>query len=103
MDPAKLMAHPLIVLVILDAGLVVLLGLRMSSIYPFVRFRAALGLGLVGFMFYAQGQPTPLLEVAVGAAGLYLSTVFVKVIPAIVAALAGVGGMGMLAWFSLSN
>ena len=103
MDPAKLMAHPLILLGILDAGLVVLLGLGMASIYPFVRFRAALGFGLMGFIFYAQGQPTPLLEVAAGAAGLYLCTVFVHLVPALVAAAAGVGGMGMLAWYFLSN
>jgi hypothetical protein len=103
MDPAKIMAQPLVVLGVLDVILAVLLGLGMSSIYSFVRFRAALGLGLMGFMFYAQGLSVPLLEVAVGATGLYLCTVFVSMIPVVVAAAAGVGGMGMLAWYFLSN
>lgn len=103
MDPAKIMAQPLVILGVLDLILAVLLGLGMSSIYAFVRFRAALGLGLMGFMFYAQGLSVPLLEVAVGATGLYLCTVFVSMVPVIVAAAAGVGGMGMLAWYFLSN
>jgi len=67
------------------------------------RFRAGLGFGLVGFMFYAQGLSSPLLELAVGSVGLYLCTVFTSVIPAILGALAGIGGMGMLAWFFISH
>src|SRR3954469_9996968 len=43
MAPGKLLAHPLVVLGALDIFLAVLLGLGMSTIYPFVRFRAALG------------------------------------------------------------
>lgn len=103
MDPAKIIAQPLVILGVIDIFLAVLLGLGMSTIYPLVRFRAALGLGLMGFMFYAQGMPVPLLEVAAGAAGLYLCTIFVNLIPAIVAAAAGVAGMGMLAWHLLSH
>lgn len=103
MDPAKIIAQPLVVLGVIDLIMAVLLGLGMSSIYSFVRFRAALGLGLMGFMFYAQGLSTPLLEAAAGSAGLYLCTVFVSLVPVIVAAAAGVGGMGMLAWYFLSH
>jgi hypothetical protein len=57
----------------------------------------------MGFMFYAQGMSTALLAVAAGSAGLYLCTVFVHLIPAIVAAAAGVGGMGWLAWQLLAG
>lgn len=103
MDGAKLLEKPLVILGVLDLALAVLLGLGMSSIYPFVRFRAALGLGLVGFMFYAQGATLPLLAVTVGCAGLYLCTVFVSLVPAIIAVLAGVGGMGFLAWQMLTS
>jgi hypothetical protein len=103
MDSAKLMAQPLVLLGVLDLFLAVLLGLGMVTIYPFVRFRAALGFGLMGFMFYAQGQNVPLIQVAVGSAGLYLCTVFVSLIPACIAALMGVAGMGTLAWYFLSQ
>lgn len=103
MDPAKLLASPLVLLGVLDIGFAVLLGLGMTTLYPVVRFRAALGLGLMGFMFYAQGMSTALLAVAAGSTGLYLCTVFVHLIPAIVAAAAGVGGMGWLAWQLLAG
>ncbi|MDB6167111.1 MAG: hypothetical protein JWQ83_2251 [Lacunisphaera sp.] len=103
MDPAKLMLQPLVVLGVLDVVLTVLLGLGMATIYPFVRFRAAMGLGLMGFMFYAQGLSLPLLQVAAGSVGLYLCTVVISVIPAVVAAAAGVAGMGTLAWYFLSH
>jgi hypothetical protein len=102
-DPVKIAGHPLVVLGVLDVFLTVMLGLGMASLYPFVRFRAALGFGLAGFIFYAQGLSLPLMQVAVGSAGLYLCTVFVSMVPAIVSAAAGIGGMGTLAWYFLSH
>jgi hypothetical protein len=78
--------------------LAILLALGMTSLYPFIRFRAALGLGLAGFIYYAQGDSLALLAVAAGSVGLYLCTIVVSLIPAIVAVAAGVGGMGLLAW-----
>lgn len=103
MDGAKLLAQPLAVLGVIDIFFAVLLGLGVVTIYPLIRFRAALGLGLIGFMAYVQGQPMPLLQVAIGSVGLYLCTVFVSIIPAILAVLMAVGGMGTLAWYFLSS
>ena len=103
MDPAKLIAQPLVLLGVLDIILTVLLALGMASLYPLVRFRAALGLGLLGFMFYSQGMNMLLLHVAVGSVGLYLCTVVVSVIPAILVAAAGIAGMGTLSWYFLSH
>jgi hypothetical protein len=96
--PSKLLAHPFVALGVIDIALAVLLALGMVSLYPFFRFRAALGLGMMGLMFYAQGQSIPLLAVAVGSAGLYMCTVVVSLIPAVVAFAAAVGGMGYLAY-----
>jgi hypothetical protein len=103
LDPAKLIAQPLVVLGAADVVLAVLLGLGMTALYPMVRFRAALGFGLLGFIFYAQGLHLPVLEVAVGAAGLYLCTIFTSLLPVIVAAAAGVLGMGAVAWSLISQ
>jgi hypothetical protein len=103
MTGAKLLQHPLVLLGAVDLVLGVLLGLGMMTIYPLVRFRAALGLGLMGFMYYAQGDSTPLLLSAAGSIGLYLCTIVVSLIPAVIAAAAGVGGMGMLAWHFISR
>jgi len=103
MDPAQLIANPLVILGLIDVILVVLLGLGTSAIYPFVRFRAALGLGLAGFMFYTQGLTLPLLQVTAGSVGLYLCTVLISVVPVIVAATAAVAGMATLAWYLLTH
>jgi hypothetical protein len=103
MDGAKIMAQPYVILGIVDVVLAVLLGLGMSSLYPIIRFRAALGFGALGFMFYAQGQPLPLIAVTAGSLGLYLCTVIVSLMPVIVAVAAGVGGMGFLAWLMLTT
>jgi len=72
-------------------------------LYQFVRFRAALGLGLVGFMFYAQGMPIHLIAAVIGSVGLYLCTVAVQMPVALAAALAAVGGMGYLSWLMIST
>jgi hypothetical protein len=103
MEPAKLIANPLVILGVLDLGLAILLALGMMTLYPFVRFRAALGIGLLGFIYYAQGQSFPLLLAVIGSIGLYLCTVVVHLIPAVVAFAAAVGGMGMLAWHLLTH
>ena len=99
----NLIAHPYVLLGLLDVIFAALHGLGMSAIYPLVRFRAALGLGLMGFIYFVHGQNLPLLAVVAGSAGLYLCTVFVSLIPVVVAAAAGVGGMGLLAWFLMST
>jgi hypothetical protein len=103
MEGEKILAQPLVILGVIDVALAILLGLGMTVLYPFVRFRAALGLGLMGFIYYAQEQPMALLSVIIGSVGLYLCTLVVSLIPAIVAVVAGVGGMGMLAWHFISR
>jgi hypothetical protein len=102
-DFGKIMAQPLCLLGVADVALAVLLALGMLSLYPVVRFRAALGFGLMGFIFYAQGMSVHIGELALGCAGLYLCTVFTSLIPAAIAALAGMAGMGMLAWYFISH
>ena len=52
MEGAQLIANPLVLLGVVDLALAVLLGLGMTNLYPFVRFRAAVGLGWVGFMSF---------------------------------------------------
>jgi hypothetical protein len=102
-EASKILAQPLVILGVVDLLFAVLLGLGMTTLYPFIRFRAALGLGLMGFIFYAQGMPNHLMAAVAGSAGLYLCTVFVYMVPVFVAALAAVGGMGYLAWLMISG
>jgi hypothetical protein len=102
-DIMQVISQPLVFFGALDVFLVVMLGLGMISMYPFVRFRAALGFGFLGFIFYVQGSPMLLVYAALGCSGLYLCTVFVSLIPVLIAAAAAVGGMGLLAWQFLSQ
>jgi hypothetical protein len=103
MDPAKMLDRPILLLGLIDVALAVLLGLGMVSIYPFVRFRAALGFGFLGVMFFAQGEPLPVLLLSIGSVGLYLCTIFVHMVPVLMAASAAVGGLGSLSWYLLSH
>jgi hypothetical protein len=102
-DLGQILAQPLVLFGAFDVFLVVMLGLGMVSLYPVVRFRATLGLGYLAFIFYVQGQPMQLVLAAVGAAGLYFCTIFVSLVPVIIAAAAALGGMGMLAWHFMSS
>jgi hypothetical protein len=103
LEPDQIIAHPLVLLGALDVFLAVMLGLGVSAFYPMVRFRAALGFGLLGFMFYAQGLSLPLIELAVGSAGLYLCTIFTSLLLVVIAAAAGVAGLGAVAWGLIST
>lgn len=94
----KLLANPLVILGVLDVALAVLLILGVVSIYPFVRFRAMLGLGFMGFIYYTQGQMPHLGAAVAGSVGLYLCTVFLSYIPISIGLLLGLGGMGALAY-----
>lgn len=102
MELTQLLEHPFAVIGAIDLVLAVLLGLGMTNIYPLVRFRAALGFGLMGVVLYLRGDTAALLPLATGSLGLYLCTVFVHLVPALMAALAAVAGMGMLAWHFIS-
>ncbi|MCR6656282.1 MAG: DUF4339 domain-containing protein [Opitutus sp.] len=103
LDVAKLATSPLAILGVVDLLLAVLLALGVVSIYPLVRFRAALGFGFLGFLFWSQGLTTPLLAAAAGSAGLFLSTVFVSFAPVLIAAVLGIAGFGFVAWHLLSS
>lgn len=101
-DLNQLIARPLVFLGLVDVVFAVLLVLGMASIYPLLRFRAAFGFGLVGLIFFTHGSNLPLLGLGAGSAGLYLCTVCTSVLPACIAAAAGILGMGSAAWFLLS-
>jgi hypothetical protein len=101
LDWMKMLERPLMLLGVVDLALGVLLLLGVISIYPFVRFRAVFGLGLLGFILWHQGDHTALGALVAGSVGLYFATIFVSYLPLAVALLAGIGGMAALASLSL--
>jgi hypothetical protein len=100
--PAGLLHAPLLILGMIDVFLAVMLLLGLVSVYPFIRFRAMLGLGFLGFVFWTRGEHTLLLATLAGSLGLYISTVFVSYVPIAIGLLLGLGGMGGLAYFLIS-
>lgn len=92
----KLLTAPIVALGILDLGMVVLLLLGVAAIYPFVRFRAMLGLGFLGLLFWIKGQHEAVAATAVGSIGLYLSTIFLTYLSTTLALLLGLAGTGAL-------
>jgi len=101
-DPAKLVAHPFVILGAFDLLLAVVLALGVVSVYPLVRFRAALGLGFAGFIFWTHGQFGLVVILLAGCLGLYLCTAFVRYITVAIAAALGLGGFALLSWRLLS-
>jgi hypothetical protein len=100
--PAGLLNAPLVILGVIDVFLAVMLLLGVVSLYPFIRFRAMLGLGFLGFVFWTRGEHTPLLAALAGSVGLYMCTVFASYVPIAIGLALGLGGMGGLAYFFIS-
>lgn len=98
-----LLQRPLVLLGGLNLVLALLLILQVTQAYPVVRFSSALGVGLVGFLLWTQGQTVPLAAFAVGSAGLYFCTVFLNFIGIGLAAGLGLAGMLGYAFFALTT
>lgn len=97
-EAGKLLAQPLVILGVIDVIFAVLLMLGTVAVYPLVRFRAAVGLGFLGFIFYTQGLTLPMLAAVGGSAGLYLSTICTSMGSVLIIALVGLAGMAGVAW-----
>ena len=102
MDPMTIVVNPIIILGAADLFIAVILGLGVVAFYPLVRFRAALGLGFFGFIFFTHGQPEMLLALAGGSLGLYCCTFFVSYFPVVVSALMAISGFAFVSWKLLS-
>lgn len=100
-DVGKIVSHPIIFLGLIDLVCVVLLALGMAAVYPFIRFRAMLGIGFLGLLYLLQDQPAVALVVIAGSIGMYFCTVFLSYAPVVAAALVGLAGMGGFAFFML--
>ena len=96
LDVDKISSQPFAILGLVDAFIGLLLLLGVVSLYPFIRFRAAFGLGFLGFVLLSQNQYAPALAIAAGSLGLYFCTILLSYIPLALAALLGIGGMALL-------
>lgn len=101
--PISLLYHPLVPLGALNLGLALLLILQVTQAYQLVRFSAALGVGLVGFLLWTQGQTIPLTAFIMGSAGLYFCTITVSFVGIGLAVGLGLTGMLGYAFFAMTT
>ena len=99
----KLLEQPFAILGAIDLVIFLMLLLQAVSIYPFVRFRAALGAGFLGVFFYTQGDSVTALAALVGSVGLYFSTVFTNLAAVVLTLVLALGGMGYFAYTLLTT
>ncbi len=99
----KLLKQPFVILGVIDLLIFLALLLQAVAIYPFVRFRAALGAGFLGIFFYNQGDVKTALAAVVGSFGLYFSTVCTNLAAVLLTAVLALGGMGYFAYAVLTS
>lgn len=98
---AALLAHPGLLLVPVDVVLAALLATGATGPYPFLRFRAAFGLGYAGLLLHQADATGAGGAMAVGAAGLFACTLCYRPLASGAAAAAAVIGFGLAAWLQL--
>jgi hypothetical protein len=105
MEPSvgALLQQPLALLGGFNLMLAFLLILQVTQVYPLIRFSSAMGVGLVGFLLWTQGQTMPLAAFAIGSAGLYFCTVFISFAGIGLAAGLGLTGMAGYLFFALTT
>ncbi|MEY3609242.1 MAG: hypothetical protein RLZZ447_2030, partial [Verrucomicrobiota bacterium] len=103
-DPLEaLLAHPGLLLVPVDVVLAALLATGATGPYPFLRFRAAFGLGYAGLLLQQAEATGAGAAMTVGAAGLFACTLCYRPLAASTAAAAATLGYGLAAWLQLPS
>lgn len=101
LDLRAIVTSPFILFGLFDLFLTILLVLQVTSIYPLVRFRALLGIGFFGLLYFLWGEEAKLLAVAAGSAGMYLTTIALNWGLLATGAVVGIAGMVGYAWLVL--
>jgi len=95
-EPLAMLGAPVLFLGILHLILGIIFALGANKAYPFVRFAAVLGFGFVSTVLYFDGPHFPILHSAAASAGLYFSTISIKITGSITAAvLCVLGSLGL--------
>jgi hypothetical protein len=100
-DFARLFSHPFALLGACDLLLALFLCLQMVSVYPLVRFRALMGIGFFGVIFWSYADPVPIAWVTLASAGMYFSTIFISAFRLAGALLVGFSGSAAFALYML--
>ena len=94
----QMMKSPYVIIGVFDLALFLLLLLQVTEIYPVVRFRAAIGFGLLTVLFGASGDYMLLAANAAMMASLYFATAVVQLPKQIMVAVLGLLGIAIYAY-----
>lgn len=97
-DISAMIVNPLVLIGAIDLVIALILFLRTTAVYPFIRFRAALGVGFFALLYFSYGEPTLLVAAVAGSVGLYFCTITVALAPLVIISILGLGGMGYFAY-----
>lgn len=104
-DYMLLIQKPMLIVGLLDAFFAIVLFLKVSEIFPMLRFRAMLGLGYFGFLHWAQwfnGDQNAfylMITAMAGSLAIFICTLTLNLYLMILFAFCGLAGMGGYAYF----
>ncbi len=94
---ALLLDHPMLMVGILDLFLALCCFLHVTDIFPFLRFRAMLGLGYFTYTFWALQDTKMMLAAVVSSLCIFVITITLNLPLMILCIVLGIGGMAMIA------
>ena len=96
LNPALILVNPFLIIAGIDAFITLCLALSVTTIYPIVRFRTAIGLGFMALYFFSFGQPLLAALISVSMISTFINTFTTR---AYVFLITGPGAVGGIAGF----
>lgn len=100
-DALKIAKSPFVITALVDLLFGLFLALQVTSLYPLVRFRAAIGIGFYTFMFYSIEQPILLLGNLLLMVAIYFATAVMELKKAYATIALGIAGVVAYAYVLL--
>jgi len=100
-DWGLLLAHPLLIVGVIDLLLTLACVLSVTDAFPIIRFRMMLGLGYFGYIFWSWGEIPQMIAVILASLAAWVCTITLNLYAMIAAAAIGIVGMGTVAFFTV--
>lgn len=92
-DAIAMAKSPYLIIAIIDLALFATLLLQVTEVYPLLRFRAAIGAGLLTLLYYSSGDTIPLLSNLLLMLAIYFGSAIIKIRFLIGCGIAGAAGI----------
>lgn len=92
----RLLSHPLLILAVVDLFLALCCFLGATDAFPIIRFRAAIGMGYFGYIYWAMGDMHSCIAVIIASLALFVVTLTLKFTLTLVCVVSGIVGMGYI-------